>query len=269
MGGYSPNFFKKINSFKKEKKDYHSRGKIQGLKKIIKAILLISIILLGISFFKKKEMPSKEEILDVLYQAPIQSETQAPSFTTERKGVVYRVVPLYNYELWGLIVSYNDCERWWDYHHKAARDYLNTKDICVVWGKNIKSEVYRRMKFDSGSWTCYSHIPYFEIKNFDHSCLSNNHLLPANRQIYKEIKKTDIGDQIHIKGYLVKYSRRPGTGGWRESSTTRLDNGCEIIYVTDFQILKRGNIAWHYIYTISKYSIIACLIILTIIFLIL
>jgi len=82
-------------------------NKLEIITKIIKIILLISIILFGISFFQKGKLPDKEDVLEQLYQEPLQTETDAAPFKTERGGIVYDISPLYDYELYGLIVSYH------------------------------------------------------------------------------------------------------------------------------------------------------------------
>jgi hypothetical protein len=70
---------------------------------------------------------------------------------------------------------------------------------------------------------------------------SNNHLLVDDEALKKLVRKTRRGDQVHISGYLSKYSHDGGFS--RGTSTTRLDSGngaCETIYVTGFEILKRS-----------------------------
>jgi len=125
------------------------------------------------------------------------------------------------------------------------------------------------MKFRSGSWTCYPEFkpktPYRIQSYFKNDSLSNNHLLAGEEEINKAIMEAKTGDQIYLKGYLIEYSHSNG-GFLRRSSTSRTDNRCETIYVTDFQILKKANPQWRSIYTITKYSIISCLILLLILF---
>jgi len=244
-------------------------NKLEIITKIIKIILLISIILFGISFFQKGKLPDKEDVLEQLYQEPLQTETDAAPFKTERGGIVYDISPLYDYELYGLIVSYHHSKSWLDYYHGRWKDFINIKDICVIWGDNIKTEVYKQMKFKSGSWTCYSEfksgVDWRMYSKFKNSCGSNNHLLSDKEAINKAVMSAKKGDQIYLKGYLVEYSH--SDGAWRRgTSISRTDNKCETIFVTDFQILKKANPLWHSIYTNTKYSIIGCLVLLIIFF---
>lgn len=220
-------------------------------------------------FFQKDKLPGKQEILEQSYTEPIQTETNTNSFEVEKAGISYTITPLYNYDLYGLVVSYHHSSAFWDYYHKLWKDYLNSADIGVVWGENIATEVYEKIKFTSGSWTLnYSLKPgtnnevWSMLKT---TCLSNNHILPCSNEINKTILAIRAGDQIYIKGYLVEYSHS-GEANKRRSSTIRTDNGCEVIYVTDVNILKKANLFWRLIYSVSKYTIWACIIISIIFF---
>ena len=231
--------------------------------KIIKWILFISLIVFGISFFQKDKLPEKNEIVSQLLQEPVQKKTKQVPFEVEKNGVAYTITPLYDYELNGLIVSYNHSDSWWDYYHRKWGDFLNIKDVCVVWGENIKSGVYQKMKFTSGSWTCYfKSDTREEWGKFRDDNLSNNHLLADDEIIEKVILSAKKGDQIHLKGFLASYSKKDGTFT-RGTSINRTDKGnhaCETIFLTDFQILKSANQEWRLASALSKYLIIICLV---------
>jgi hypothetical protein len=63
------------------------------------------------------------------------------------------------------------------------------------------------------------------------------HLIPADNEIAKIIKKVRAGHVVEIEGYLVKVQARDG---WRwKSSLTRKDTGhgaCEVIWVEDISV---------------------------------
>jgi len=71
---------------------------------------------------------------------------------------------------------------------------------------------------------------------------SNNHLIPANEDVFHKLGHIQTGDLVHLKGYLVRVER-PDRPGWSmTSSTDRTDttthwggnnNNCEIMFVTD------------------------------------
>ncbi|MBP3205774.1 MAG: hypothetical protein J6M66_10185 [Lachnospiraceae bacterium] len=66
---------------------------------------------------------------------------------------------------------------------------------------------------------------------------SNNHLIPADDTVKKQIKRIKVGDHVRLKGYLVNLDggKADGSTFYWHSSTTRSDSGahsCEVIYVT-------------------------------------
>ena len=239
------------------------------LKKIVKIMLLFSFIVFIVTLFYRNKFPDKETIQKKLYQSPVQIEVSKAPFEKKAGDTNYTITPQYSYELYGMIVSYHHSASWWDYYHEKWNDFINMKDIGVIWGNNIKTEVYKDMQFSSGSWTCYYKWPNSEVKSrFSEDYLSNNHLISTDPDINKEIMRADIGDQIYMKGYLADYTHS-GWRGPRKTSVTRTDRGngaCEVGYVTNFTILKKANETIRLIYKMSKYFIIICLILLVFFF---
>jgi len=224
--------------------------------------LYISIGLLIAAFVQKNSLPTKEEISPELYQEPLQYKVYRAPLNIEAGGQEYEVKPLYGYELKGLVVSQHDATAWWDYYHRKWGDTLNLKDVCVIWGDNLEDETYRRMRFRNGSWTCYISVNAAtadkDWSQFNMAALSNNHLLSDSSEINRLLRNTQVGDQIHLKGYLASYSRKESNFN-RGSSTSRIDQGdgaCETIYLTDFKILKKANISWWQVYNFSKFLVV-------------
>lgn len=240
-------------------------------KNTVKIILLIGIVIFIYSYSQKDKLPKKEEILPGLYQEPIQTETEKPPFKVDRGGIIYDITPLFNYELYGLVVSKHNSKSWLDYYHEEWKDFINLKDVCVVWGDNVETEVYQELKFHNGSFTCYidskSGVDKTAVfQKFKDSALSNNHLLSENDIINQKIMRAEEGDQIYLKGYLVQYSQDEFKRG---SSVSRTDTGngaCETIYITDFEIIKEANVFWRLTYSYVKYLIIVSIILLLILF---
>lgn len=245
---------------------------IKIIYKLTKIIFYISIIAFIISYFQIKKLPEKNNIIKSTYNEPLQTKTNTKPFSIEKNGKTYLVTPLYDYKMNGLIVSYHHSSDWLDYYHKKWEDYLNLKDICVIWGQNIENNVYQKMTFKNKSYSCWwnlkSGINRTEWSKFKNANISNNHLLSNNDKINETILKTRKGDQIYLKGYLVNYSLNDGVFK-RESSVIRTDTGmgsCETIFVEDFQIIKKANSPWRDIYDYSKYLIIGNFIFLIILF---
>ena len=169
---------------------------------------------------------------------PRQSGTRASPFDASFNGVDYRVEPEFEYDLYGMVVSYR--------HHDGnsrlhflANDHLNMLDVCVVWGDTASSGFLNRMKFWNGIFTCNVKTSDNEAwQAFRMEQLSNNHLISDDEFIRRQVKKIRIGDQIRVRGYLASYSSEQG--GKRGTSTTRTDTGngaCETLYVEQFDIV--------------------------------
>lgn len=247
-----------------------TKTKPSHLTKMLKIILLASTVIFIMAYLQKDKLPGKGNILPGLYQSPVQTETKDQKFTVQKKKITYTITPLYSYELHGLVVSHHDSRAWWDIYHRDWQDYLNTKDLLVVWGDNINSEVYRYMKFSNTSFFGYARFksgtkPELWSK-FKNECFSNNHVLPGSESMKKLIEETRPGDQIYLKGYLVSYE---GPNVFRSSSITRNDTAggaCETIFVKEYKILQKANQMWRIIFAIMKYSIILSTLLLVILF---
>jgi len=239
-----------------------------SIKKILKTAICVGILIFFVALIQKNKLPNKESLSSQLYQEPLQTKIRKDPFNVSKGGMVYTITPLYNYTLFGLVVSCYDTWEWYDWNHKKWKDFINVKDVCVIWGENAKTGVYQRMTFSNESFTCYYNSDDREVwKIFTENCLSNNHILSADKNIFKTLARVRKGDQIYLKGYLARYSRSDGTCT-RGSSITRTDRGngaCETIYVTDFSILKRANSFWWFLYGFTKYIIISCFICLAIV----
>ena len=235
---------------------------------LLRLTLLISIGLFAISYLLKDKLPNGDQILDDLLHNPVQTEVDMPPFQVEAGEIVYTITPLYTYELYGLVVSNHNCGAWWDiYHHGQWKDFINVKDLCVLWGDNLKTEVYKDMRFTSDSWTCTYYWPDNEVgSRFNQTCLSNNHLLTHDESVTRALVHTESGDQIYLSGYLAEYSHSNGRF-YRGTSSNRRDTGngaCETIYVKEYKILKTANPLWRMTFTASKYAILFCLFLLLI-----
>jgi hypothetical protein len=228
---------------------------LRALKRPAKFVLAASAAAFVISFFMKDRLPGRAAILEPLLQEPVQTSDDLPGpFEAVRKGVTYTVTPLFNYELWGMVVSYHHANSFIDVSHEAWNDYINVKDVCVLWGKNLESAVYTRMKFRNRDFTCFYTYPDEETgRVFSENCLSNNHLLPADSIVAAAIMRARKGDQVRFKGWLVSYGIKDSPYR-RMSSTTRRDRGngaCETVFVNEFEILRAANPEWRALHKLS------------------
>lgn len=232
---------------------------------LIKVLLLFGLVLFLAAITRKDQLPLVSDIDQSMYRDPVQKSSPLGPFKKEVDDNTYIIQPLYSYDLSGMVVSFHDSDAWWDiYHHGSWQDFINVKDLCVVWGRNLESGVYRTMTYDSDNWTCFAMTSDQDVAQFHPDQLSNNHLLSADAGIKKMIMGVGIGDQIHLKGQLANYAN-PDHQFTRGTSTTRNDTGngaCETIYVEDFEIIKANNPGWRAVYLTAKIMIVASLLLM-------
>ena len=194
---------------------------------------------------------AQDIVFDVgLENEPVQRAVQVEPFEADFNGVTYKIEPEYDYDLYGMVVSYR-------HHdgdsmlHKAWNDHLNMVDICVVWQDSAFSPLLNKLDFRNGQFTCNVKTRDNEAwAQFKMDQLSNNHLISDDPLIRDQVGDIKIGDQIRIRGWLSAYSNTAHSnkgGGKRGTSTVRTDTGngaCETIFVREFEIIRAANGGW-------------------------
>lgn len=225
-----------------------------SLIKLGLVLLFGSLVVFFFASWRAGLPPKIDRFAAPLAQEPLQTAIEPTPFDIHRAEKRYTVTPKFEYTLSGLVVSQHDSSSWLDITHAKWGDFLNTKDICVIWGENLKDNAYTRLSFSSGNWTCYVQSSNSEDwQAFRPHQLSNNHVLPADHLIARRIADLEVGDEVVIKGNLVDYQIDGGPP--RRSSTTRTDtaNGaCEIVWVKELHVLGHHNQFWVRLRGLSK-----------------
>ena len=216
------------------------------ISRVISLLLLFFFICWQFSKYKIKAFPKLSEISSRMYAEPVQTETSRRSFLFEYFDKEYLIQPKFDYELSGMIVTHNNISSITDaYHDSKSVDF---KDLCVIWGDNLKNNAFRKLEFWSAPWTCfYRYSDPNVVKKFNSHQLSNNHLLSDKKSVRKKIKSVKVGDQIKLSGMLVDYFPRGYSERLRKTSTVRTDTGngaCEVVFVEKFEIVKVSNKLW-------------------------
>jgi len=231
------------------------------LRTLLKWLVMSSFCLLLLALWKGKVLPPVAEVDTLLLNEPLQTQITQTAFAASKGGVDYKVQPLYDYDLVGLVVSKHDAKTWWDHLHRDWNDHLNIMDICVVWGNNISNGVYNELTFSSGQFTCNIRAQTAEaFAAFDQTAISNNHLLTDQAALAKIMQSVDIGDQIHLRGRLSEYTHNHGFAFKRGTSIVRTDTGngaCETIFVDSFEIIKSGSQPWRRLAWLAGLMLIA------------
>ncbi|MBA7490362.1 hypothetical protein ES702_00900 [subsurface metagenome] len=237
---------------------------IESYNKIKKFLYLIFFLILAITFFTRNNFRSPDMINPDVLNEPVQTETENQDIIQFTKDdYEYKLTPLYDYEINGLVVHKMDYT--WFSIYKT--DSVFPLDLCMIWGENVENKIYKNksLKFSQDMRFCFA--KWQGQIDFNNNQISNNHLVIQDEKIEKELKKISTGDQVKIKGQLVdieaKNLGKPGKYDpeyieWK-SSTTREDVGsgaCEVIYLSDIEILQKGNSLPHYLFKISFYVLI-------------
>ena len=110
-------------------------------------------------------------------------------------------------------------------------------DVALAWGDFADSGLYKSVSWSqSDRWYWWRYDRGFPRDNryiVTHS--SNNHLIPATKNLFRAITRIGKGDHVRLKGYLVYVDgiKDGRTFRWH-SSLSRSDEGngsCEIIYL--------------------------------------
>jgi hypothetical protein len=229
------------------------------LRVLNKWVFLASAALAILSFWNRNDVPRGVAFRPELATAPHQTPTEKSPFTVDFAGVRYGVEPQFEYDLYGLVVSYrqHDGE---SLMHRRANDHLNVADLCVVWSNTAFSPTLHEISFWNGIFTCNFETRNAEAwANFDTREVSNNHLISADDAVRDRVATVEVGDQVHIRGWLASY----GSGASkRGTSTTRDDTGngaCETIYVDRFEVVARTRSGWRTTLYVALGMLVLCI----------
>lgn len=159
------------------------------------------------------------------------------NFDTAPPTIAYRdatLHPLARFSLTARVLSRDD-------YHLDAGSNLSPTDLVFGWGRMSDSAVLRAIDISQGNRFYYWHVRSFPIPRREietHS--ANMHMLPADAQVARALKRVRVGDVVTLDGLLVEADK---PDGWRwRSSMTRGDTGdgaCEVVYVQSIEIAAR------------------------------
>lgn len=175
----------------------------------------------------------------------LEPPTQSETFGGVQKNVDGYSVEIsfkYTYSLDALVVSTKE------YDGSGLADKLSPVDLGLAWGdvaaNNEKVDFHWEQR---GRWIYWQLDSYSDLMTVggeqNIECqVSNNHIIPATKDVKKQALKIRRGDRVRLEGYLVDVSAQRSDGAWFEwdSSTTREDTGdgaCEVFYVTKVEIV--------------------------------
>lgn len=148
------------------------------------------------------------------------------------------------YDITGVVASVHD------YFGFGFFDTYVPRDVCLAWGDLQNSLSDPDISYRQYDRKCYLSFQNFEVDDinkyyygafrnkYSDFNMSNNHLIPATKEVRDQILGLRRGETVRLVGYLVSmYSDRPGEPVY--TSSLRRDDGgngaCEIMFVTKLE----------------------------------
>lgn len=127
-----------------------------------------------------------------------------------------------------------------DYHWDFGANLIPV-DLALGWRRMSDSAVLDRVEISQSERFYFWSVKQFPIPEREIiESSANMHLIPADADIEREIKRTRVGDVVTFDGYLVE-ADWPDGRKW-VSSLSRSDSGpgaCELVWVEHFDIASR------------------------------
>ena len=126
-----------------------------------------------------------------------------------------------------------------DYRFDALAS-LAPEDLALGWGAMSDNRVLKALSFEQSArfltWRPHGPVPISREDVIAHA--SNNHIIPADSSVRRQLARLRVGQLVHLTGFLVDGVR--DDGAWVRTSLSRTDTGagaCEIMLVETVEIL--------------------------------
>jgi hypothetical protein len=246
-----------------------SRPAILLLRPALNFLLLSSVAIYLVAWLLSDELPDSQALLPEIAIAPQQREIAAEPFAFEFGGRDYRIDPVADYEITGLVVAANNPTGIADAYHDS--NSVDIRDLCIIWGDNLADNHFKKFDYWAETWACFYQPKDRRAKwDFDHEALSNTHLLAASEHVRRTIKRVGIGDQVRLRGKLINYYSGETGALLRRSSLTRDDTGdgaCEVMFVDEIEVLQTGAGVWRAVRVLSGWVAVGAAVVIVAIFL--
>ncbi|MCQ2477314.1 MAG: hypothetical protein MJ125_05720 [Clostridia bacterium] len=207
------------------------------MNRTIKTIIVAILAVLVLAVVKNSAGNPNRSVAGI--RDPIQKKASGEVKTTAA-GYDVTISFKFSYDIEALVVHTKN------YYGSSFTNDLSPKDLALAWGEPAgKNGDVNFHWSQSGRWYHWSlnadDASKISIDSINcHS--ANNHIIPADDMVKKQLKKIKAGDHIRITGYLVDIRGEKDNGDWYtwNSSESRNDTGdgaCEVIYASKIEIL--------------------------------
>jgi len=201
--------------------------------KIVSIILLfLTVLILGCS----GPQLSHNDYTNIDTTYPQQEELTEPDVMIVTKGnSSFTLHPKAYYRVGAVVRSKRA-------YRSDAMSKISPYDLALVWGVLADKHFYQQVKISQGGRRYFFKPKRNSQLSLDWVYLnsSNHHLIPANDNIKRALRKVKKNDVIELEGYLVNVHAviKSRTHTWNTSLTRddRGDGSCEIMYVRQVKI---------------------------------
>ena len=184
----------------------------------------------GLSWWQSRPLQHPPGVLvaGVPQQLPLDGPLSLPDVDA------YRLTPRARFDLSARVLSRAD------YRFDAGAGLVPT-DLALGWQQMSDSAVLDQILVSQANRFYFWSVRRFPIpRRVIETESANMHLIPADAEVRRALKRVRVGDVITLDGYLVD-ARRGNGFVWR-TSLTRDDTGagaCELVYVEQLSIAPR------------------------------
>lgn len=210
------------------------------MKKVILGLIIINSILLGYTFYSKKNTALNQNsgntfdksIADkLLYTEPLQENLEKNDLQSFKKEK-FLITPVKKYKITARVLRKEN-------YHFGQNSEILPIDLVLGWSimSDIKTIEDNKIKITQSNRFYFWHIDNFEkiSRKEIETNSANVHIVSMNKEIEEKIKDLDKGDLVYLEGYLINVLDT--SNNYRlASSLSRSDTGagaCEVILVTN------------------------------------
>ncbi len=199
---------------------------------------LIALILLPLSASScGGPEPTSVEYEDIdTWKDPVQTACNSDEIIPAKiKNGLFNIQPVAEYKASAKVVGKESYPSGWS-------GEIAPVDLALAWGKLGEPENEKYISFrQSDRWYFFEYkpsAPFAESYIINHS--SNNHIIPATRNIRRAVKSVKVKEKVILEGFLVNLNGTyEGQRVLWNTSLSRSDAGdhsCELFYVTKVRI---------------------------------
>jgi len=210
---------------------------LEFMIKNITSLLILSTLFLFLFTGCNKPQVTGEDFTGIdVSQEPLQNKyTSNDRIIKKDKDSEFIINPVAEYKIAAIVVSKKS-------YHDGWHGEISPVDLALAWGKMADPEYDKYISYSqSDRWYFYENeegSPFDDNYVITHS--ANNHIIPADENIYKAVKTLKKKERVLLEGYLVNVAGRyKGGNFWWNSSLSRRDGGdgsCEVFYVKKIKI---------------------------------